>query len=58
MGLGHIEVLRMDIENGDLFIQPDGGSNGYERFDYWEQYKTQKIKKEQTIDFKQFVVSD
>lgn len=57
MGLGHIEVLRMDIENGDLFIQPDGGSNGYERLDYWEKYKNQKINKEETIEFKKFVLS-
>lgn len=55
MGLGHVEVLRMDIESGDLFIQPDGGSNGYERADYWEMYKNQKISKEQTIDFTTFV---
>lgn len=55
MGLGHVEVLRMDIESGDLFIQPDGGSNGYERLDYWEMYKNQKINKEQTIDFTTFV---
>jgi hypothetical protein len=55
MGLGHVEVLRMDIESGDLFIQPDGGSNGYERVDYWEMYKNQKINKEQTIDFTTFV---
>ena len=56
MGLGHIEVLRMDIENGDLFIQPDGGSNGYERLDYWNLYLHQKINKEQTIDFQNFVL--
>ena len=43
IGLGHIEVLRMDIENGDLFIQPDGGSNGYDRQYYWELYLHQKI---------------
>lgn len=57
MGLGHIEVLRMDLENGDLFIQPDGGSNDYERLDYWNMYQNQKINKDQTIDFKKFVLS-
>jgi len=58
MGLGHVEVLRMDIENGDLFIQPDGGSNCYERIDYWNMYVNQKINKSQTIEFKNFVLSN
>ena len=57
IGLGHIEVLRMDIENGDLFIQPDGGSNGYDRLYYWNLYLHQKINKDQTIEFKKFVLS-
>ena len=55
MGLGHIEVLRMDINTGDLFIKPDGGSNGYDRIAYWEQYKNQKIDKSDTIEFLEFV---
>ena len=55
MGLGHIEVLRMDINTGELFIQPDGGSNGYDRIAYWEQYKNQKIDKSDTIEFLDFV---
>jgi hypothetical protein len=55
MGLGHIEVLRMDITTGELFIQPDGGSNGYVRIAYWEQYKNQKIDKSDTIEFLDFV---
>jgi hypothetical protein len=55
MGLGHIEVLRMDLYTGDLFIQPDGGSNGYDRLAYWEQYKNQKIDKSHTIEFIDFI---
>ena len=55
MGLGHIEVLRMDINTGELFIQHDGGSNGYDRLAYWEQYKNQKIEKSDTIEFINFV---
>lgn len=42
-GLGHIDTLRMDIRNGELFFQPDGGSNGYEREAYHNQYITQII---------------
>jgi hypothetical protein len=55
MGLGHIEVLRMDISTGQLFIQHDGGSNGYDRMAYWEQYKNQKIDISDTIEFVDFV---
>jgi len=55
MGLGHIEVLRMDISTGELFIQHDGGSNGYDRMAYWEQYKNQKIDKSHIIEFVDFV---
>jgi hypothetical protein len=55
MGLGHIEVLRMDIITGELFIQPDGGSNGYDRIAYWMLYKNQKIDISDTIEFLDFV---
>ena len=37
-GLGHVLTLRMDIRNGELFMQPDGGSNGYERDMYYHKY--------------------
>ena len=42
-GMGHVEVLRMDITNGELFFQPDGGSNGYDRQDYFDKYIKQQI---------------
>ena len=58
MGLGHIQVLRMDLESGSLFTQYDGGSNGYDRDAYWEQYKDQKVSKSDTIEFIQFVMSE
>lgn len=40
-GLGHVLTLRMDIRNGELFMQPDGGSNGYEREMYYHKYVEQ-----------------
>ena len=58
MGLGHIQVLRMDLESGSLFTQYDGGSNGYDREAYWEQYKDQKVSKSDTIEFIQFIMSE
>ena len=58
MGLGHIQVLRMDLESGSLFTQYDGGSNGYDRDAYWEQYKDQKVSKSDTIEFIQFIMSE
>jgi hypothetical protein len=40
-GLGHVLTLRMDIRNGELFMQPDGGSNGWEREEYYNKYINQ-----------------
>ena len=40
-GLGHVLTLRMDIRNGELFMQPDGGSNGYEQEMYYHKYVDQ-----------------
>lgn len=37
-GLGHVLTLRMDIRNGELFMQPDGGSNGWECDAYYNKY--------------------
>ena len=33
MGMGHVEVLSCNLYNHLLFLRPDGGSNGYERAD-------------------------
>ena len=43
MGLGHYKALRMDITNGRLFIQNDGGSNDYDRIAHWDAYKNQQL---------------
>ena len=40
MGMGHVVVLSMDKETGNLFIRCDGGSNGYEREAYWKYYQS------------------
>lgn len=42
-GMGHIDVLRMNVKNGELFMQSDGGSNGYERDDYYNIYMKQEL---------------
>lgn len=55
MGMGHVQVLRMDIENGELFIQSDGGSSELDREYYWNEYKNQKITSDQHISFLDFV---
>jgi len=55
LGMGHVRVLRMDVENGGLFIQDDGGSNGYERMAYWEQYHNQKVAIDEHITWEKFV---
>lgn len=36
MGLGHIEVISCDLKSHLLFYRPDGGSNGYERCDNYQ----------------------
>ena len=41
-GLGHVLTLRMDIRNGELFMQPDGGSNGWDREAYYNKYIDQE----------------
>ena len=37
-GMGHISVLTMDKNTKKFFFRPDGGSNGYEREDYYNKY--------------------
>ena len=32
-GMGHVNVLSIDIGSGKLYTRPDGGSNGYDRDD-------------------------
>ena len=51
-GIGHYYSLRMNIKNGKLFIQRDGGSNHKEKEEYWEQYKNQDLLSIDYIDYK------
>ena len=51
-GLGHVLTLRMDIRNGELFMQPDGGSNGYECEMYYNKYASQVPKKSMYMNIK------
>jgi len=51
-GLGHVLTLRMDIRNGELFMQPDGGSNGYEREMYYNKYVEQVPNKSMYMSIK------
>ena len=37
MGLGHVEVLSCNLYNHLLFLRNDGGSNGYERADNYNE---------------------
>jgi hypothetical protein len=55
MGLGHYKALRMDITNGGLFIQNDGGSNDYDRMAHWDAYKNQKLTEADYLTFEQVV---
>ena len=36
MGLGHIEMISCDLKTHLLFYRPDGGSNGYDRYDNYQ----------------------
>jgi hypothetical protein len=55
MGLGYYKALRMDITNGKLFIQTDGGSNGYDRIAYWDAYKSQQLAENDYLSFEQVI---
>ena len=50
-GIGHYYSLRMNINNGKLFIQKDGGNNHKEIEENWEQYKNQDLLAIDYIDF-------
>jgi hypothetical protein len=50
-GIGHYYSLRMNINNGKLFIQRDGGSNNKEKEEYWEKYKNQDLLLVDYIDY-------
>lgn len=50
-GIGHYYSLRMNIKNGKLFIQRDGGSNNKEKEEYWEKYKNQDLLSVDYIDY-------
>lgn len=36
MGMGHIEVITLDIETGLVFLRHDGGSSDWDRHPNWE----------------------
>ena len=36
LGLGHIEMISCDLKTHLLFFRPDGGSNGYDRYDNFQ----------------------
>jgi len=55
MGLGYYKALRMDITNGRLFIQNDGGSNDYDRIAYWDAYKNQQLAESDYFTFEQVI---
>jgi len=50
-GIGHYYSLRMNIKNGKLFIQRDGGSSQKEKEEYWEKYKNQDLLSVDYIDY-------
>jgi hypothetical protein len=50
-GIGHYYSLRMNINNGKLFIQRDGGSNDIEKEENWQQYKNQDLHIVDYIDY-------
>jgi hypothetical protein len=55
MGLGYYKALRMDITNGRLFIQTDGGSNDYDRIAYWDAYKNQQLTETDYLTFERVI---
>jgi len=50
-GIGHYNSLRMNINNGKLFIQRDGGNNYNEIEENWQQYKNQDLTLIDYIDY-------
>ena len=51
LGIGHYYSLRMNIKNGKIFIQRDGGINNTEKQEYWEKYKNQDLLSIDYIDY-------
>jgi len=51
LGIGHYYSLRMNINNGKVFIQRDGGSNNKEKEEYWDRYKNQDLLSVDYIDY-------
>lgn len=51
LGIGHYYSLRMNINNGKLFIQRDGGNNHDEIEENWQQYKNQDLLAVDYIDY-------
>jgi hypothetical protein len=54
-GIGHYYSLRMNIDNGKLFIQRDGGNNYNEIEENWQQYKNQDLLSVDYIDYPNLV---
>ena len=50
--MGHVFVLSIDKKSNKFFLRCDGGSNGFEREDYYIHYKTLDTS---TLDEKYFV---
>ena len=53
MGMGHVKVLSCDLDTHLLFFRPDGGSNGYDRDDNFN-----NLIKNGSSNYKQFMFSD
>ena len=51
LGIGHYYSFRMNINNGKLFIQRDGGNNHNEIEENWQQYKNQDLLAVDYIDY-------
>ena len=54
-GLGYYSTLRMDITNGNLFIQLEGGSNDYDRITSYHNCKNQIIEDNDFISYNNLI---
>ena len=53
LGMGHIQVISCDLNSNLLFYRPDGGSNGYDRMENYNEIIQNGSKK-----YKHFFFSD
>lgn len=54
IGSGHIMVAAVDPIDGQIFYRYDGGSNGYERGDYWNFIQTYTPTNDHKVSFASF----